>query len=652
LRTVIESGHASNLIDGLIANGFRVDGNYKYMNNLRAILCSILILAIGIPSYPVPTFSDDAKSAYKRGQHAESLNQYDAAYDAYKQAFTLRPKEPRYIDGYLRMRTAAAIEHVTKGRQFLENQDMEGALIEFQRAAEIDSTNFVAASEARRVALLIKRKAESAEASVSEANSQLAKQVENAEGPIELQPSPNTPITLRMTTTADNVYKTIGKLGGINVLFDLDYKPQKITIELNEVMMDEALRMVALESKTFWRPISPTAIFVAAEGKRKELESSIMKTFYLHNVSTPAELQEVVGSLKGMLDVSRIQVNATHSSITLRATPDQLVLAEKLVSDFDKPKPEVIIDVAVMQVSKDRMYNLGTTVPTSTSISPLSSGSGASGGSLSGLVKVGSLFGNSLVTPIPSATFTALMSDSNTKLIQNPEIRALNDEKASLKIGDRVPVATGSYSPGIGGGSVSPLVNTQFQYLDVGVNVDITPHIHSDHEVTLKMVLEISSVTGTNNIGGISQPVIGQRRIEHETRLEDGEVNLVGGILEDTETQSLSGYPWIANIPILKYLFGQENRDHTQNEIVFAITPHIVRADEVTNENLRSIDVGTNTSIGLRYKVEKPAAPENPKGQTKPSDTPAAPQNKTPQTALPPGAPTPAAAPAAKLPRL
>ena len=618
------------------------------MNNLRAILCSILILAIGIPSYPVPVFSDSAKSAYKRGQHAESLNQYDTAYDAYKQAFSMKPKEPKYVDGYLRMRTAAAIEHVKKGRQFLENQDLEGALIEFQRAAEIDSTNFVAASEARRVAIFIKRKAESAETSVSEANSQLAKQVENAEGPIELQPSPNTPITLRMTTTADNVYKTIGKLGGINVLFDLDYKPQKITIELNEVMMDEALRMVALESKTFWRPISPTAIFVAAEGKRKELESSIMKTFYLHNVSTPAELQEVVGSLKGMLDVARIQVNAAHSAITVRATPDQLVLCEKLVSDFDKPKPEVIIDVAVMQVSKDRMYNFGTTVPTSTSVSPLSSSGGGSG-SLSGLVKVGSLFGNSLVTPIPSATFTALMSDSNTKLIQNPEIRALNDEKASLKIGDRVPIATGSFTSGI---SANSGVNTQFQYLDVGVNVDITPHIHSDHEVTLKMVLEISSVTGENNIGGISQPVIGQRRIEHETRLEDGEVNLVGGILEDTERQSLSGYPWIANIPILKYLFGTENRDHTQNEIVFAITPHIVRADEVTNENLRAIDVGTNTSIGLRYKEEKPAPPENPKGQTKPSDTQPAPQNKTPQTSTPPGPPTPPAAPAAKLPRL
>jgi general secretion pathway protein D len=200
------------------------------------------------------------------------------------------------------------------------------------------------------------------------------------------------------------------------------------------------------------------------------------------------------------------------------------------------------------------------------------------------------------------------MSDSHTKLLQNPEIRALNDERSSLKIGDRIPIATGSYTPG-GGTSVSPLINTQFQYLDVGVNIDITPHIHSNHEVTLKMSLEISSMTGTQNIGGIDQPVIGQRRIEHETRLEDGEVNLVGGILEDTETRSLSGYPWLANLPILKYFFAQEHTDHVENEIVFAITPHIVRAEEITDDNLRVIDVGTGGNIGLRYNEPEAATP-------------------------------------------
>lgn len=198
-----------------------------------------------------------------------------------------------------------------------------------------------------------------------------------------------------------------------------------------------------------------------------------------------------------------------------------------------------------------------------------------------------------------------LMSDSGTKVLQNPQVRAMDNEKATLKIGDRVPVATGSFTPGTTGG-VNALVSTQFQYLDIGVNVDITPHIHSEKEVTLKMSLEISSVTGQTNIGGITQPIIGQRRIEEQTRLGDGDVNLVGGILEDTETKSLAGYPYLSKIPILKYLFAQEDKQRQQREIVFAITPHIVRAQQVTEQNVRLVDVGTATVTGLRHEIKDP----------------------------------------------
>jgi general secretion pathway protein D len=209
---------------------------------------------------------------------------------------------------------------------------------------------------------------------------------------------------------------------------------------------------------------------------------------------------------------------------------------------------------------------------------------------------------------VGGGSFTALATDSNTKLLQNPQIRTLNNEKATLRIGDRVPIATGSFAGTVGGTGVSPLVSTQFQYLDVGVNIDITPHIHSNREVTLKLGLEISSVTGSESIGGITQPIIGQRRIDQETRLVDGEVNLLGGILEDTETQSMSGWPWISKLPLLKYLFAQDNKQHTENEIIFAITPHIVRAPEITEENLRQIEVGTGNAIELRRKVPAPAA--------------------------------------------
>ena len=578
------------------------------MMRLRLVLVSILMLAV-----TPPTYSDEAKSAYKRGVRAESHTQYDAALEAYKQASTLRPREPKYSAAYLRMRAYVAGQHVQKGQSLRDAGKLQDALTEFELAVTIDGTNFLAQQELRSAADLLRKQAEQAAlAAPPKPLSSLAKMAEETEGPADLEPSSDTPLTLRMTTTADNIYKTIGKLAGINVLFDIDYKPQRISIELNDVTLREALRMVAMESKTFWRPISTNVIFVSAESKRKEFEDNVMKTFYLRNASTPNELQEVVSTLKGMLDISRIQVNPTHSAITIRGTLDQLVLAEKLVSDVDKPKSEVVIDIAVLEVSRARLRTIGTTVPTSTSIA-----FAAAGGP--GTVKIGSLNGANFSVGVPGGSFTFLMSDTNTKVLQNPQIRVLDQGRASLKIGDRVPIATGSFTPGVGGGSISPLVNTQFQYLDVGVNIDITPHVHSNHEVTLKMSLEVSSVTGNQNIGGINQPTIGQRRIEHETRLQDGEINLVGGILEDSETQSLSGYPWLAKIPILKYLFGQENKDRRDNEIVFAITPHILRAEEVTDENLRLIDIGTASAIGLRRKEVKKVPPSSATPSTPPT---------------------------------
>ena len=577
------------------------------MKHLRIMLAAILIMAIS-----APTYSDQAKAAYSRGVRAESQNQNDAAYEAYKEAYALKPKDPKYIAAYLRSRAAAASEHMRKGQSLRDNLKLEEALVEFQRAAEIDRSNLGAQEEMSRTATMIKKQAQAGVAATPTAESLLSKMMEEVEGPVDLEPFSDTPLTLRMTTTADNVYKTIGKLAGINVLFDLDYKPQRINIELDDVPLREALRMVAMQSKTFWRPISTKAIFVAAEGRRKDFEDNVMTTFYLRNASTASELQEVVGTLKGILDISRIQVNPTHSAITLRGTPDQLVLAQKLVSDLDKPKAEVVIDIAVLEISRDRLRTLGTSVPTTYSIAPPSSLTVRS---------ISHLTSKDFALGIPGASVTALMSDSNTKVLQNPEIRVLDQQKATLKIGDRVPIATGSFSSGggVSGGGISPLVNTQFQYLDVGVNIDITPQIHSNREVTLKLVLEVSSVTGEVNIGGITQPQIGQRRIELEMRLEDGEINLVGGILTDSETQSISGYPWLAKIPLLKYLFGQENKDRRQTEVVFAITPHIVRAEEITDENLRLVDIGTGTSVGLRRKEPKKKAGSGAPQPSKPA---------------------------------
>jgi len=451
--------------------------------------------------------------------------------------------------------------------------------------------------------------------------------MEAASGPVELAPISNVPITLKLTEDTKVIYDTVGKLAGINVLFDPDYTSRRIRIELNGVTLNEALEIVALESKTFWRPVTPNTIFVASDtpAKRKEVEQSVIKTFYLSNVSTPQELQDMVNAMRQILEIARIQQLPTQNAIVVRGTPDQIALASKLIDDLDKSKSEVIVEVAIMQVSRNKAKTYGINPPTSATITlqqnvPTTTttvqGNAGNGGTATqtqgtpgsiNLNRLGNLNATDFQVTIPSATATLLFSDSDTKIIQNPQIRAVDGQKASLKIGERVPVATGSFQPGIGGVGINPLVNTQFQYLDVGVNIDITPHVHAGREVTLKVAMDVSSVTGQSNIGGISQPIIGQRKIEHEIRLREGEVNLLGGILEDTTTKALTGIPWISSVPLLKYLFSQANTTHNENEIVLALVPHIVRGQELSDLNERAIDVGTANALQLRQRGGAPA---------------------------------------------
>jgi general secretion pathway protein D len=448
----------------------------------------------------------------------------------------------------------------------------------------------------------------------------------DAQGPVKLDNVSNLPVTLKLSQDVKIAYQTIGKLAGVNVLFDPDFTSRQLNIELNGVTLQEAFDLIAAESKTFWKPMTHNTIFVAADNpaKRKELEENVIKAFYLSNLTAPTELQDLVNTLRSVLDVTRVQQLASQEAIVIRGTPDQVLLAEKIVSDFDKAPAEVVVDFALMEVSRDKVHTLGVSPPTNASVQlqanignsssnisgsstngPNSSSSSSSSSNSSGngisLNSLGNLNATDFAATISSANATALFTDSSTKIIQNPQIRSLNGQKASLKIGQRVPTATGSFQSGISGLAVSGLVNTQFQYLDVGVNVDITPHIHPDGDVTLKIALDVSSVINNQPIGGINEPVIGQRKVEHEIRLKDGEVSLLGGMLQQQDTQSLTGIPGLSQIPILKYLFSQKNTEVMDNEIVFAIIPHIVRRKDLNEFNGLTLDVGTANSVHLRH---------------------------------------------------
>jgi general secretion pathway protein D len=623
---------------------------------MRCSLSLVAMLLIVLAA-SVPLAADSAHSNYKKGVDAEKRQDYERAFEYFQEAFRQKPKDVRYRTAYEHTKFLAAAAHVHRGQLLRDGGKLEEAIVEFQKASAVDPSSFIAQQELRRTQDLLNQATNPPQAVAAPPNA-LRKRLAEAQGPVELTAISNVPITLKSTEDTKVIYEIVGKLAGINVLFDPDYTSRKIRIDLNGVTLEEALGIIALESKTFWRPVTPNTIFVAADNpaKRKEVDQSVIKTFYLSNLSQATELQDVVNAMRTLLEVQRIQQLQSQNAIIVRGTPDQIALAQKFVDDLDKAKPEVVIDVVVMQVSRDKNRTLGITPPTSTSISlnnninntttGTGTTAGSSGGSTGGinLNRIGNLNATDFTITIPGITASAIMGDSSTKIIQNPQIRALDGQKATLKIGDRVPVATGSFQPGIGGVGINPLVNTQFQYLDVGVNIDITPRVHAQREVTLKVSLDISSVTGQSNIGGISQPIIGQRKIEHEIRLKEGEVNLLGGMMEDTQTQSWSGYPGLSQIPFLRYFFGQDTRDHRENELVFALIPHIVRGPEVNDSNQRLIDVGTANSLQLRHIAKSEAAPGG--GAAAAGTTPAAGQAGQARPATPgPATPTPAITP-------
>lgn len=583
------------------------------MTPIRILFCSILISSLSVAAA-----AESAEHSFKAGLRAEKKNDLDTAFQAYKRAHDGKPSDPKYMASYVRLRFYAAAEHIHIGEELRDAKKLQQALAEFQIAAQIDPASFAALGEIRRTTDEMEKEKRAKDLAGRAKDQELERDAMNAAGPVTLALKSNAPVSIHMTGTVDTIYKTISRLGGFNILLDPEYKPQKITFELSDVTVHEALNMLAIQSKTFWRPLSQNTILISTDNtsKRKELQQSVMKTFYLRNAATPADLQEAAGTLKGILDIAHIQATPELRSLTLRGTPDQIVLAQKLLADIDKPKPEVLIDVLVLEVSTDKIRTLGSVLPTSVSaaISPAGSSSGSGSGS-SGLTlnSFSGLGANDISVSVGGASFTALATDSSTKVIQRPEVRVMDSERASLRIGDRIPIATGSFQSGLTQG-----VNTQFTYIDVGVNIDITPYVHANNEVTLKTSLEVSTVTGEQTIDGVTEPTIGQRRIDHQVRLADGEVNLIGGILEDSETRSLSGYPGIVNMPILKYLFGQGNKQHAKTEIVFAIIPHIVRSTEVTDQNLKTVDLGSESSITYRKSenntpgapatVEQPAA--------------------------------------------
>lgn len=579
----------------------------------------LVFLLAGFAAFtPLPVHAQSASTWNKRGQQAELRKDYDAAYEDYRQATLKNPKDLRYQAHLERMRFQAGVSHIDRGRVLRQSGDLAGALNEFRRAHEIDPSNQTAQQE---IDLIEHPEAAATPSTVipvpsahDARQSALVKELNTVAGPIQLKPVSNDPITLHMVEDVKAIYQAIGKLAGLNILFDPDYTSKRIPIDLTTVTLSDALRIVGTISGTFYKPVTNNTIFVAqnTRTKRAELDEQAVQTFYLTNASQQNDANEVLTAIRNLLDPStKIYLVPSQNAIVMRATPDQLLLAQKLLNDLDRARPEVVVDVAILEVNRDKMRKLGLSLPQSISITPqatpgtATSGTTTGGGTTTGpsnftLNSLAHLNATNFAVGINGATLDALLTDADTRVLQNPNIRATDGQRATLKIGQRIPYATGSYNAGVSAGIGSIGVQTQFTYVDIGVNIDMTPTVHYNSEVTLKMKIEVSSHASDVTISGVTEPVIGQRVSEQVITLKEGEPGILAGILTKSDSLNISGTPGIGEIPLLKYFFSSRSKETQQNEVVFLLIPHIVRESLLTHLNTRAIDSGTGQSIELR----------------------------------------------------
>ena len=576
---------------------------------------AILSVLVGLcASIPLLGYAQSPAKLDKLGHEAEARSDFDAAFEAYRQAHLLKPKDLGYQTRYEMMRSQASNAHVDRGRVLRQSGDMAGAITEFSRALQIDWGNQSAAQE---LITFQGSPTDSPKPMGTQASHQrrVRRDIDALDSPIELKPISNDPITLHMVEDSKNIYQAIGKLAGLNVIFDSDYTSRRIQLDVTNVGLPDVLRIVGKIAGTFWSPLTDDTIFVAQNNRAKHTDNDdlAIETFYLTNVSQQSDANEVVTALRNVLDpTSKIFLLASQNAIVVRATPPELVLVEKLIDDVDRTRSEVVVDVAVLEVSRDLERTLGITLPTSVSLTAQasnanqssSSSSSSTSSSSSGITlnTLAHLNATNVAVSLTGATVNALLSDSDTRVLQNPRIRATDGQQATLKIGSKIPVATGSTTSTLTSTATS---TTQFTYVDVGVNIDMTPTVHSDGEVSLKMKLEVSSQTGTSTIDGVTEPIISQRVVQQVIQLKDGEPSILAGLLQQTQTKSVSGTPGLGEMPFLKYFFSSRDTVQQSDEIVFLLIPHIVRESIPTDANIREIDSGTSQGIELRLRDPK-----------------------------------------------
>jgi general secretion pathway protein D len=645
---------------------------------LRAAFCALaMMLAAGTVTLEA---KDKGDKDFKAAEAAAQKQDWDKALQLYMSALDKNPNNPSYTIGMRRARFEAGTMHVSRGQKLRTEGKVEEAMGEFQKAMIADPSSSIAIQELKRTETILHQNEKNPPVNPSEAGLTAAERERKASdrrvSSIEQLPELKPAVAIIPPTKMNNqppkvMYETFGKMAGINVVFDPQYTAPSRNSNVDiatPTPIEQAFDYLSMLTHTYWKPISSNTIFVTEDSvtKRRDYEDNVVKVFYVTNATSVQEFQEIATAIRTVAEIRKVFTYNAQKALIVRDTADKVALAEKLIHDLDKPKSEVVIDVIVLQVNSQYSRSLaatiasggtaglqqaisylgpnGTTATSSTTTTsstgttgittPTTTGTGTTGTGTLTLSQIPHISINQFSTSLPGALLNAVMSDARTKTLNKPQVRASDQMKAELVIGERIPYATGSFSSGVSvASSVSPLVSTQFNYADVGLTLSLTPQVHSSNEVTLHIEVTVSAVDQYVNIGGISQPVIGQTKNTADIRLKEGEINILSSLSQSSDATTVGGLPGLTSIPILgQFLFGSSSKNKSTGELMIALIPHIIRTPDYTAENLKGISAGTDQVVKLSYAKGgdvAPAAAPNPPASLVPA-SPAAPAATTP----------------------
>ena len=547
---------------------------------------------VGLQKLQQAVTSDPGNLAYKldlKSRHDEAVQRLVAEADRARAAGDANAA----VAGYRRV---LAIENgnsrATKG--------LEGVTSDMRHAQQVtEAQNDIQGGEFDQAGALL-RSVLSEDPGYTPALALRAK-LEAARGPVTVTPRlrtrDNRPVTLQFRDAQTKmVFEVLSRQTGINFIFDKDVKSDsKTTIFVQDVPIEQAIDLVLGQNQLARQVLSENMVLIYpnTDAKQKDYQDQIVRTFYL-NTAVPKDVESL---LKTVLDAKTLVVNERANAVVMRDTPEVVRMAEKLVASVDLVEPEVMLEVEVLEITRSRMQQLGITYPSSVKLS-----------TPSGLVvnDLSQQSGSTISVSPLSVTVDALKTTGNSNVLASPRIRARNKEKAKILIGSRVPVITTAVSSaGIGQTSIA---NTQVQYLDVGLTLEVEPTIYADNDVAIKMQLEVSSIVNTINVGDTRAYEIGTRNVSSLLQLKDGETQVLAGLIKDSDTRSASKVPGLGDIPIVGRLFADHNTDKEKSEIVLSITPRIIRTKARPSSDTTEFWFGTQSRSGMAPLGSAPAS--------------------------------------------